>query len=101
MTPMGAAEPAKRCHAFTLIELLVVIAVIAILAALLFPVLSAAQRRAQLIQCVNNVRQLTMGSYLYATESGSHAAYYLSDDPQALWMGLDPMKHQTQLLICP
>lgn len=101
MSGIVDTEPAKRHGGFTLIELLVGIVVIAILAALLFPVLSAAKRRAQLIQCVNNVRQLTMGSYLYATESGSQAAYALSDDPHALWMGLDPMKHQTRLLVCP
>jgi prepilin-type N-terminal cleavage/methylation domain-containing protein len=45
-------------NAFTLIELLVVIAIIAILAAILFPVLAAAQRAAGKARCVSNERQI-------------------------------------------
>ena len=55
---------AKRAG-FTLIELLVVIAIIAILAAMLLPALSAAKKRAQQAQCMNNLKQLGLGMMLY------------------------------------
>jgi prepilin-type N-terminal cleavage/methylation domain-containing protein len=57
---------AKR--AFTLIELLVVIAIIAILAAILLPVLSHGKEKGQRVYCLNNEKQLDMGLQLYADE---------------------------------
>src|ERR1039458_2666663 len=63
-------------RAFTLGELLVVIAIIAILAALLLPVLSRAKASAKRIACVSNVRQINLAVHLYADEHGDAIAYY-------------------------
>jgi prepilin-type N-terminal cleavage/methylation domain-containing protein/prepilin-type processing-associated H-X9-DG protein len=57
-----------RNRAFTLIELLVVIAVIAILAALLFPVFAQTRERARMTVCVSNMRQIGSALMMYVQD---------------------------------
>ncbi|MCS6775497.1 MAG: type II secretion system protein [Chloroherpetonaceae bacterium] len=79
---------------FTLIELLVVIAVIAILAAVLFPVFAQARAKARQAACANNTRQLATGLLLYVQdydETLPPVAYEIDvngEEEEVLWSDL-------------
>jgi len=66
----GGVATAK--NPFTLIELLVVVAIIAILAAMLLPVLTRARWKAREIACTSNLRQNYMGLAAYADDHDGH-----------------------------
>jgi prepilin-type N-terminal cleavage/methylation domain-containing protein len=70
-SPKRAAQPAPL-QGFTLIELLVVIAIIAILAALLIPVLNSAKQKSYVATCINNEKQLLLAWELYTEDNDDY-----------------------------
>jgi len=82
----------QKRHGFTLIELLVVIAIIAILASLLLPALAKAKRKATMVKCLNNVKQLALAAQLYGTDNNDRWVQNGNAD-QALNLANVPPNH--------
>lgn len=99
----------RKRTGFTLIELLVVIAIIAILAAILFPVFARAREKARQNSCLSNVKQITLGLIMYASDYDEMfpAAAPYNGTPNPTWPGpswksmIYPYVKNAQLFECP
>jgi len=96
----------KRLHGFTLIELLVVMGIIAILAAMLFPVFARAREAARKTTCLSNLRQLGMASHMYSQDWDNWLPcdYYAcnsSTTHMRLVRQILPYTRNMQILYCP
>src|SRR6516164_3998655 len=64
----------NREHGFTFVELLVVLATLAVLAVMLLPAIAGTKPNSQAFQCLENLRQLTLGWQIYAEDNSGKLA---------------------------
>lgn len=98
----------KKRTAFTLIELLVVIVIIALLAAILFPVFARAREKARAASCQSNLKQLGLGFHMYAQDYDEKLPVTWIGNPNDFgaggsgWAGLlFPYIKSSQVFTCP
>lgn len=76
-----------RQRSFTLIELLVVVSIIAILASLLLPALTAAREKAQSTQCINKLKQWGLAVAQYKDDNDGYYPGYSNTASQGSTSG--------------
>jgi prepilin-type N-terminal cleavage/methylation domain-containing protein/prepilin-type processing-associated H-X9-DG protein len=101
-----STRKADRSDGFTLIELLIVIAIIAILAAILFPVFATAREKARQSTCASNEKQFGIAWLQYAQDydecvpgirhvvNGTTYWYSIRDE-------VDPYVKNKAIYVCP
>ena len=96
----------KRPFGFTLIELLVVIAIIAMLLAILMPVLSSVKDRSQRVVCSAHMHNIGLMMHIYGSENNSHLptgnslGSYLFDLPHNV-ANMLRKEYQLETIYCP
>lgn len=94
-----------RRSAYTLIELLIVIAIIAVLAAILFPVFARARENARRASCQSNLKQISLGALQYIQDYDERFPLGLTTRGLGNYSTsfdlLQPYLKSSQLGICP
>jgi prepilin-type N-terminal cleavage/methylation domain-containing protein/prepilin-type processing-associated H-X9-DG protein len=101
-----------RRSAFTLIEMLVVVAIMVILFALLLPVFSRAKTSAKRTTCLNNLRQINLGTRMYCDDSNDMTPGRAGNATNAPWIAYKELmksyvglhgqsSQQDRLFACP
>lgn len=92
-------------RAFTLIELLVVVSILALLAAILFPVFGRARENARRSNCLSNTRQISLGILQYTQDNDEFlppVAYKAAPGVTVTWPQLvTPYLKNEQIFKCP
>ncbi len=103
---------------FTLIELLLVVGILAILAAILFPVFTSARESARKSTCISNLKQLLLATSMYINDSSDKFPPGVTPEKRATWTlttladfwpsrldayvkSLNPARGLTGIYICP
>ncbi len=89
--------------AFTLIELLIVIAIVALLAAILFPVFARARETARKSSCQSNLKQIGLAVMQYTQDNDErYPSTYITPAGLVSWMQyVQPYAKSTQIFLCP
>ncbi len=91
LCPQGRERAGCReVEGFNLVELLVIIATVAILAALLLPVLGRSKESAKSAKCVSNLRQFGLAAQMYWEDNNGSAFAYggiVTNNGEFYWFG--------------
>jgi prepilin-type N-terminal cleavage/methylation domain-containing protein/prepilin-type processing-associated H-X9-DG protein len=102
-TPLPEYSPRR---AFTLIELLTVISILAMLAAILFPVFARARENARRASCQSNLKQIGLATLQYAQDYDERMVkvytYYGPGSTNLVWWQdvLQPYMKSYQIVLC-
>ncbi|HXE52073.1 MAG TPA: type II secretion system protein [Tepidisphaeraceae bacterium] len=93
----------QRRFGFSLVELLVVIAIIALLMAILLPVLTRVRRMARATVCLTHLQQLDAAYHMYVNANHNHSLPQGKDITSLMWFELlQPYCGNIQgVLLCP
>lgn len=111
MKIMKGRSESKGCKGFTLIELLIVIAIIALLAAILFPVFARVRENARRTACQSNLKQIGLGMMQYVQDYDETIPAWLQYDYNtttgvpgtaiSIAERLQPYVKNVDIFICP